>query len=336
MGYQSTMLIVILVFMVLFSLIYASSLLNYRISHDSNMIPTLPLLSQIQTLTVIENEFRRNVPSYQEAYLHFQYYNYSKGKEQDEEYQRYLPSLIRTWKLSEIKENPGLLNLNLFFVHANNTIYSINAQNRTYEKVCDKPSIDCPLGRAGEIANDRLVYEVGAIVEGSNGYHSDVHYIIDAETGSIVYHIPYFNPRPMPHRLIIDNYTQTVNELESRIENARFGASIEIVENVSILAGSTEHDSNMGGYSPSDVIVLMHNNTSDAVAITWINHDVVGHTVTSDDGYSDILANRLDSGLIRPGEEFTFVFIEEGPYQYHCRIHPWMKGSLSIMPSDYT
>jgi plastocyanin len=309
--------------------------MNYRIAHDPDTIPVIPILSQEQALAIVENEYRRNTPGYQEAYLHFQYYNYSKGIEQDEEYQRYLMSLNRGWKLSEIKAEPSLLSLSLFFVHANGTVYSISTENHTFEKVCDKPSIDCPLGRAGETARDRLVYEVGAIVEGSNGYHSDVHYIIDAETGQVVYNIPYFNPRPMPDRfIIVDNNTQTVRELAHRMENARFGASIEIQQNASKMDGGTVQQ--YRGYNPSEVTVRLLNITTDAVTIIWVNRDDASHTVTSDDGYSDILDNKLDSGLIRPGGEYTFVFIEEGPYQYHCRIHPWMKGSISVMPSDFS
>lgn len=334
MGYHSILFIVISVFTILFSLMYASSLLNYRIPHEPNTIPTSPILSQAQALAIVETEYRKNVPGFKEAYLHLQYYNYSKERAQDEEYQNYLLTLTPGWRLSVVKENPSLLSLTVVFVHANGTIYSIDPQSRTFEKVCEKPSIDCPFGNAARTARDRLVYEVGAIVEGSDGYDSDVHYIIDAETGSIVYHIPYFNPRPpLPHRFIIANSTQTVNELQQQIDNARFGAAIAIEKNAPEMAG--KEGTSMKGYNPPDVIVTLNNNT-DAITITWFNHDAIAHTVTSDDGYSDLLARKLDSGMIEPGGNYAFVFTEEGPYQYHCRIHPWMKGSISIHPRDFT
>lgn len=333
MGWRSSVLLVILSFAILFSFMYSSYQLNYAPPHDPNVIPAEPKIMQAQALAIVESEFRKNVPSYREAYLHFQYYNFSRENyENDEEYQSYLRSLVPGWKLSEIKANPSLLSLTLAFVHANGTTYSIDPQTRTFEKVCDQPSMDCVLGKhAGEVAKDRLVYEVGAIVEGSDGYNSDVHYIFDAETGRVIYHIPYLTPRPLPHRLITDN-TRTVNELEQQKENARFGAAIEIEQNASEIAG--REGALMRGYKPPDVIVTLYNNT-DAVTITWSNHDAIGHTVTSDDGYSDILGEKLDSGLIEPGGSYTFVFIEEGPYQYHCTIHPWMKGSISIMPSSF-
>lgn len=333
MGYRGIVLIVILVFGILFSFFYASSFLNYRIKHSPDAIPISPTVSQEQILAIVEGDYRKKVPGFLEAYLHFHYYNYSQGQEDDEEYQRFLRTIMPGWKLSEIKDNPSLLNLSLVFVHANGSIYRINSQSDTFEKVCDQPSIDCILGRYAELARDRLVYEVGAIVEGANGYDSDVHYIVDAETGRIVYHSPYLNTRPLPHRFLIDNYTQTVNELEQQRDNARFGATIEIVYNASEI--SATEGNTWKGFDPPDVILTLNNITEDALTITWFNHDTISHTVTSDDGYSDLLGNRLDSGLVESGESYAFVFIEEGPYQYHCRIHPWMKGSISIMPSDF-
>lgn len=333
MGYQSTLFIVIIVFAILFSLMYASSLINYRVPHEPNTIPTSPIVSQAQALAIVEGEYRKNMRSFHEAYLHFNYYNHSKERAQDEEYQTYLLSLAPGWKLSEVKANPLLLSLTLAFVHANGTIYFIDQPERTFEKVCDKPSIDCPFGNAAETARDRLVYEVGAIVEESDGYDSDVHYIIDAETGRIVYHTPYFNPSSLPHRFIVDNSNRTVNELEQQLENARFGGAVAIVQNASEIAG--EEGTSMKGYDPPDVVVNLYNNT-DAITITWLNHDSVGHTVTSDNGYSHILGEKFDSGMIEPGSNYAFVFSEEGTYQYHCRIHPWMKGSISIMPSNFT
>jgi plastocyanin len=306
---------------------YSSFSLNFRIQHERDAIPTSPVLSQDKALAIVENDFRRNVLDYHEAYLHYNYYNFSREKyQEDNEYQDYLRSLGPGWRLSEIKANPMLLSLNLIFVHANGTIYLIDFDTKSFEKVCDRPSIDCVLGRAAEAARDRLVYEVGAIVQGSDSYDSDVHYIIDAETGKVVYHTPYFNPRPLPHRLITIN-NQTVNELKERIENARFGAVIDIEYNASEIESKGTN-----AYNPPDVIVILKN-TTDAVTITWFNHDIISHTVTSDDGYSNILGEGLDSGTIGPGGDYAYAFIEEGPYQYHCRIHPWMKGSVSIMPN---
>jgi len=304
----------------------ASFSINFRVHHERNAIPTSPILSQAQALAIVESDYRKNVPGYHEAYLHYNYYNFSREKYEDENYQSYLRSLGPGWSPSKINVDPSLLNLTLVFVHANGTIYSIDPQAHTFEKICNKPSADCVLGRAAEYARDRLVYEVGAFVVGSDGYDSDIHYIVDAETGKIVYHIPYFYPIPLPYRLV--NYNnQTINDLRQQIGDARFGAAIEIEQNASEIAKNT-----MKGYSPSDVLVILNNNT-DALAITWSNHDTIAHTVTSDDGFSNFQGDRFNSGMIGPGKDYIFVFIDEGAYQYHCSIHPWMKGSISIVPN---
>src|SRR5690606_41184042 len=115
--------------------------------------------------------YRRAVPDFQEAYLHVQYYNFSRDLVDDNEYQLYLRSIAPGWKLSDVKTNPELLSLTLVFVHANGTLYMVDAKDGKFEKICDQPSLNCPLGSFGESARDRLVYEVGAIVEGKDdGY----------------------------------------------------------------------------------------------------------------------------------------------------------------------
>ncbi|KKR47073.1 MAG: Blue (Type 1) copper domain protein [Parcubacteria group bacterium GW2011_GWC1_40_13] len=58
--------------------------------------------------------------------------------------------------------------------------------------------------------------------------------------------------------------------------------------------------------------------------VTWINNDTVSHTVTSDDG------NLLDSRNLSPGQSFSFVFTNSGAVNYHCEIHPTMKGIVVV------
>lgn len=58
--------------------------------------------------------------------------------------------------------------------------------------------------------------------------------------------------------------------------------------------------------------------------VTWVNNDSVSHTVTSDSG------NLLDSKTISPGQSFSFIFGDIGSANYHCAIHPMMKGSIVV------
>lgn len=62
--------------------------------------------------------------------------------------------------------------------------------------------------------------------------------------------------------------------------------------------------------------------------IKWENKDDVIHTSTSGspgepDGY-------WDAGDIGPGGEYTFKFSDPGVYQYFCKIHTNMTGTITV------
>ncbi|MGZ3687923.1 MAG: cupredoxin domain-containing protein [Bdellovibrionota bacterium] len=62
--------------------------------------------------------------------------------------------------------------------------------------------------------------------------------------------------------------------------------------------------------------------------VTWINQDTAPHTATSDDGI-------WDSGLLQPGQSFSFQFTGNGMFNYHCNIHgaASMSGSIQVSGS---
>ena len=66
-------------------------------------------------------------------------------------------------------------------------------------------------------------------------------------------------------------------------------------------------------------LVLGVNNT-----LTWVNGDLVSHSVTADSGL-------FDSSLIAPNHQWTFTFNKPGTYSYHCSVHPWMKGVVTVV-----
>jgi plastocyanin len=57
--------------------------------------------------------------------------------------------------------------------------------------------------------------------------------------------------------------------------------------------------------------------------ITWTNEGNHPHTVTADDG-------SFDSGTLQPGESYSHTFQNAGMVPYHCSIHPFMTGSVSV------
>jgi hypothetical protein len=57
--------------------------------------------------------------------------------------------------------------------------------------------------------------------------------------------------------------------------------------------------------------------------VTWINRDIVRHTVTSDEGL-------FDSGDLGAGESFSYTFDKPGTYGYHCTRHPFVHGTIIV------
>ena len=74
-------------------------------------------------------------------------------------------------------------------------------------------------------------------------------------------------------------------------------------------------------YSPDKVTVVMGVNNT----VTWVSHSLSYDTVTGVDG-------TFDSGSIAPGQSFSYTFTSPGTYSYLCVYHPWMVGSVRVLP----
>jgi len=73
--------------------------------------------------------------------------------------------------------------------------------------------------------------------------------------------------------------------------------------------------------------------------ISWYNPTPTDHTVTQNSCVEDGTTCLFDSGIIPPGEQFSIQGLPPGRYPYHCRIHPIMRGVLTVtdaaaMPSQ--
>ena len=71
-------------------------------------------------------------------------------------------------------------------------------------------------------------------------------------------------------------------------------------------------------FTPSQATVLK------GESVIWSNNDNTEHTVTIDHG------NGPDSDAIQPGSTFSYKFNEAGSYQYHCKLHPSMRGTIVV------
>ncbi len=65
--------------------------------------------------------------------------------------------------------------------------------------------------------------------------------------------------------------------------------------------------------------------------VTFTNADAYSHTATAGTGAGP-LPDIFDSGSLRQGESFTFVFDEPGTLAYYCAIHPNMEGTMIVEP----
>jgi plastocyanin len=69
-------------------------------------------------------------------------------------------------------------------------------------------------------------------------------------------------------------------------------------------------------FSPATITVAA------GTAITWTNEDPAPHSIISD--------RLIASPTFGPGKTFEFVFTQPGTYEYHCGIHPSMKGTVIV------
>jgi plastocyanin len=70
-------------------------------------------------------------------------------------------------------------------------------------------------------------------------------------------------------------------------------------------------------FSPTTLTVKV------GTTVTWTNKDSTSHTVVSDTGV-------FDSGNLAPNATYTYVFAKAGTFNYHCSIHPSMKGTVIV------
>ena len=304
----------------MFVILYLASLTAEPGRPRGDIIPTEPRITQLEAIRIIENHLISEIDGIEETRLQFALYNFSSIEyESSSEYREYRHNLRFGWDIAHVKEHPELLNLPLFFVHANGTSYAVNSTDRSLEKMCDEPSPVCPMGRLATIAaRDRLVYgaEIAWLPFDLNALSNHGWYTVDAETGQIVWNnIDYQkNRKPMPN-VNFDN--RTIREL---VEERLYPPE---TAHVTIQRGALDPN-NERPYIPREIRVSLGIDNK----IIWKNMDLVPHTVVSDNEYSNSYTGRFESRLIEPENTFEYTFFELGEYPYHCDIHPWMTGTV--------
>ncbi len=58
-------------------------------------------------------------------------------------------------------------------------------------------------------------------------------------------------------------------------------------------------------------------------AIEWTNNDSVAHSIVPD-------SSNFGSATLQPGKSYDFIASVRGTFNYHCGIHPSMKGTVVV------
>jgi plastocyanin len=74
-------------------------------------------------------------------------------------------------------------------------------------------------------------------------------------------------------------------------------------------------------YQPKEVTI------SNDTSVTWVNQDSALHTATADNG-------SFDTGIIPIDAHATVLITGSSKLDYHCTIHPWMQGTITVISSS--
>ncbi len=101
-------------------------------------------------------------------------------------------------------------------------------------------------------------------------------------------------------------------------------------QNVTITKdGWLDPNNSADAYSPNEITVEV------GTTVVWTNEDTTMHTVTSGT-VADLVATAdglFDSGFLAEGETFSYTFTEVGEFPYFCQPHPWMQGTVIVVPA---
>ena len=78
-------------------------------------------------------------------------------------------------------------------------------------------------------------------------------------------------------------------------------------------------------FSPNQLTIALN------TPLTWENRTRELHSIVADDCQSRAGCS-FDSGIIRPDHQFVLARLAPGRYPYHCGLHPFMRGELTIHP----
>ena len=78
-------------------------------------------------------------------------------------------------------------------------------------------------------------------------------------------------------------------------------------------------------FSPNQLTISLN------MPLTWENRTREAHSIVADDCQSRSGCS-FDSGVIPPHKQFVLSHLAPGHYPYHCGLHPFMRGLLTVHP----
>ena len=90
------------------------------------------------------------------------------------------------------------------------------------------------------------------------------------------------------------------------------------------------------GFQPKEIRVAIGLNNT----IRWVNEDILMYSVLADNaddpGFfnatTDNDGNSTDQARLSPRESFLYTFTKAGQFEYHSVPHPWMRGTVVVLP----
>jgi plastocyanin len=108
---------------------------------------------------------------------------------------------------------------------------------------------------------------------------------------------------------------------------------------VTIPRGAASPEVDITKFTPTQWYVPSQISVNQNDTVTWINKDTEVHTVTSGvgAGLESLMNNKqgrkdgiFDSGIFKPGGNWTYKFEKDGEFTYFCTVHPWMEGTVVV------
>tara|TARA_B100001175_G_scaffold77791_1_gene64946 strand:- start:1029 stop:1589 length:561 start_codon:yes stop_codon:yes gene_type:complete len=147
-------------------------------------------------------------------------------------------------------------------------------------------------------------------------------------------HHPYCDLEPIPGGTFVPDTPDSVSsetddesfyEVDGELLPVADGDIVQVIRFTEGSGAPGCESTEDGCYLPSTLVKEI------GLSVLWVNDDYSSHTVTSGspaDGPDGI----FDSSLMMVGDSFEFPFEEEGTFDYFCMVHPWMSGTVIIVP----